>query len=83
MKEGKSSALQHRMARRLKIRRVCFQAHPLGLVGKPEREQYEAETGGLENNAGVIGKVYFMNGNNRTGSGAARARGFAALFAVL
>jgi len=71
------------LSRRLEIRQTGFQAHWLGLVRRAERRYNEAETGGLENNAGIIEGGYFMYSNNSNGSRAAPAQGFAALWAVL
>ena len=59
-----------------------LQSARLGLVGRAERKYNEAETGGLGNNAGIIGEECYMNSNNSNHSRAASARGFLARFAI-
>ena len=72
-----------RLGRRLEIRRVRFQAQRLDLVRIAERKYSDADTGRLENNAGISGEECFMYNNNSSRSRAASARGFMALFAIL
>ncbi|MDQ6868672.1 MAG: YncE family protein [Pseudomonadota bacterium] len=70
-------------SRRLKIRRVRYQARRRGLVGRAELKYNMVKIGGLENNAGIIGRICFMYNNNSNRNGAAPAGGFMASFAIM